>query len=360
MSVWRRLIGPLSRDDNETARREYVFCSLLRGMLLASLLYFLSTLVIWGIMQGSWPEVGRSLFLMVMGLLAYALTRRGWTRLASYMVVGAMVILALYIIALGALGHAPAVLYVFAAAVSAFLIGGRTGLVIATLETLAYAGLRLYLLAHPRSYQYPMGIDIAAVGVIIYLLYFVGWLYTRETNRALRQAQAQADELLHSDREKAALLVELQNTAERQRKLLDTVIRLSTPVIPVWEGVIVLPLIGHVDQERVGHLSEALLQGVTEHQAKVALIDVTGVTDIDPPGVRSLLETAEAVRLLGAEPVFTGLQARVARIILGLGLDLSDVEVRSDLREGVEYALEKLGRGYGEQGCKEESSGPWM
>jgi len=114
---------------------------------------------------------------------------------------------------------------------------------------------------------------------------------------------------------------------------------LGSPVIPLAEGIIAMPLIGIIDSERAQQLRMALLDGVAAHRARVAIIDITGVPLVDTMVAGTLLQAAKGIRLLGAEPVLTGIRAEVAQTIVSLGLDLTGVVTRATLQEGLTYAI---------------------
>jgi rsbT co-antagonist protein RsbR len=103
--------------------------------------------------------------------------------------------------------------------------------------------------------------------------------------------------------------------------------------------VLVLPLIGTIDSQRAALLTERLLDAIQRERGRTVLIDITGVPVVDTHVAAVLLEAAQAVRLLGAEPVLVGIRAEVAQTIVGLGLDLSRITARRDLRSGLAYAL---------------------
>jgi len=122
---------------------------------------------------------------------------------------------------------------------------------------------------------------------------------------------------------------------EAQRSLLA---ELSTPLIPIREDVVVLPLIGAMNTERAAEMLESLLKGVTTSGAKVAIVDVTGVQEVDTHVANMLVRAAHSVRLLGAEVVITGIRAGVAQALVRLGVDLKEIVTRRNLREGIELA----------------------
>ena len=128
----------------------------------------------------------------------------------------------------------------------------------------------------------------------------------------------------------------------RAARLTQQVRELSSPVIKVWEEVLVLPLVGHIDAIRAGRLMEDLLQGIVDHQAEIVIIDVTGVPVVDTHVVNHLVRTIKAAGLLGAQSVLVGIRAEMAQTIVQLGLNLEDLRTRANLRDGIAFALERL------------------
>src|SRR4029453_3997122 len=127
---------------------------------------------------------------------------------------------------------------------------------------------------------------------------------------------------------------------------LDTVARhqaaireLSTPVIRVYNRVLLLPLVGTVDSHRAHQIMETLLTRVVDEQARVVIVDIAGVPVVDTRVADHLLKTTEAVRLVGAGPIITGISAQVARTIVQLGVDISAIHTRAPLEDGIERGL---------------------
>jgi PAS domain S-box-containing protein len=118
---------------------------------------------------------------------------------------------------------------------------------------------------------------------------------------------------------------------------------LSTPIIPVLEGVIIMPLIGSIDTLRARDVIRNLLAGIREHHAKVVILDITGVPIVDS-GVAAYLDKAvQAARLKGARTIVTGISEVVAETIVDLGIDWSGIETLRDLR--ADYELHWLRKG---------------
>ncbi|MDQ3917594.1 MAG: PAS domain S-box protein [Acidobacteriota bacterium] len=132
-----------------------------------------------------------------------------------------------------------------------------------------------------------------------------------------------------------------REVVEAQQALL---VELSTPLIPVREGVVVMPLIGSVNAERAAQMLETLLRGVAASGARVAILDVTGVQSVDTYVAEMLVRAARSARLLGAEVVITGIRAGVAQVFVGLGVSLEGVVMRRNLQEGIRCTEELLRR----------------
>lgn len=135
---------------------------------------------------------------------------------------------------------------------------------------------------------------------------------------------------------------EARRRAEAQEQVIraqeELLLSLSAPLIPLGEGLLVMPLVGRITVERAGRLVEALTQGVAANGARAAILDVTGVPEADNTVVEALARAARAIRLLGAEVVLTGIQPSIARGLVELGLDLGGVATRATLRDGIEHA----------------------
>jgi len=119
---------------------------------------------------------------------------------------------------------------------------------------------------------------------------------------------------------------------------------LSTPVIRVHDGVLLLPLVGAIDSHRAQQITESVLLRVAEEQAKCIIIDIAGVPVVDTKVADHLVKTTAAVKLLGAQTILTGISAQVARTIVQLGVDISAMHTLARLADGIELALSLVGK----------------
>jgi rsbT co-antagonist protein RsbR len=102
-------------------------------------------------------------------------------------------------------------------------------------------------------------------------------------------------------------------------------------------------MIGVLDAQRARQLTEHLLEGIRAHRAKVVVIDITGVPDIDSHVANHLVQTVEAARLMGARVIITGLSPDIAQTLATIGVDLSMMNAVGDLQGGIEEAERLLG-----------------
>jgi rsbT co-antagonist protein RsbR len=139
---------------------------------------------------------------------------------------------------------------------------------------------------------------------------------------------------------------------EQQEALRD----LSTPVLQIRERLLILPIIGMLDSARARQLTEQLLASIQTNRAKVVVIDITGVADIDVTVANHLVQTVEASRLMGASAIITGLSSRIAQTLVDLGVDLGMMRTVGDLQGGLEEAERLIASGAREsQGSDERA-----
>ncbi|MFI2176945.1 STAS domain-containing protein, partial [Streptomyces lydicus] len=113
----------------------------------------------------------------------------------------------------------------------------------------------------------------------------------------------------------------------------------STPVVRLWRHVLAVPLIGTLDTARTQVVMENLLQAIQENEAQIAIIDITGVPTVDTAVAQHLLQTVNAVRLMGADCVISGIRPPIAQTIAQLGIDLSTILTRATLADALTAAV---------------------
>jgi rsbT co-antagonist protein RsbR len=169
------------------------------------------------------------------------------------------------------------------------------------------------------------------------------YIWFETTSRTVRDAESgEICEIISASRD----ITERKEFEAQQRRLQEEIIEaqastvreLSTPLIPITDQVMVMPLIGAVDTQRAQQVMETILEGIQQHRARIAILDITGVTVVDTQVANALIQTAQAVQLLGAQIVLTGIRPDVAHTMVMLGVDLKGIVTRATLQAGIAYA----------------------
>jgi anti-anti-sigma factor len=127
--------------------------------------------------------------------------------------------------------------------------------------------------------------------------------------------------------------------AEQLRNQAEMLAELSTPIIPLNDQILVMPLIGNIDSRRAEQVLTTLLQGIQTQGARAVIIDITGVRTMDSYVVSTLIQAVKAARLLGAKAILTGIRAEIAQLLVRLGIDLSQIVTHSRLQSGIADAI---------------------
>jgi rsbT co-antagonist protein RsbR len=140
-----------------------------------------------------------------------------------------------------------------------------------------------------------------------------------------------------------------QQVIDVQRRL---VLELSTPLIPLLDGILIMPLIGSIDTARARDIMRTMLKGIGDHRAKILILDITGVPLVDSGVAAHLNKAILAARLKGVGTIITGISDAVAETIVDMGIDWSSVETQRDLQGGLMSALNRQGMSLVQRGAK--------
>ena len=139
-------------------------------------------------------------------------------------------------------------------------------------------------------------------------------------------------------------IMELEQKVEARTKELNSLVQeLSSPVIPVLNGILVIPLIGQYNEERISSMMEKALVELTKLKAKYLLIDLTGIKHVDPYTIHGIQKLIQSVRLIGGQCFIVGVSAELSIQILSSSVNLEHIQSFSSLQQGVEYAIQQNG-----------------
>ena len=160
-----------------------------------------------------------------------------------------------------------------------------------------------------------------------------------------------ADSVLQIDTDITARKQAEQAEAERQQEIIrvqaQAIEELSTPLIPITDEILVMPLIGMMDSMRARQVMENLLSGLAASRGKFAIIDITGVPVVDTAVASAILRAGHAARLLGCEVILTGIRPEVAQTLVHIDANLGSIITRGTLQSGIKHALARGNRRLG-------------
>lgn len=126
------------------------------------------------------------------------------------------------------------------------------------------------------------------------------------------------------------------------RRQQTELLELSSPVVKIWDGILVLPLIGTLDSSRTQIVMENLLQSFLETNSTIAIIDITGVPAVDTLVAKHLFKTVSAARLMGANCIISGIRPQIAQTMVHLGVEFGGIVTKAKLADALKYAFAQI------------------
>lgn len=226
---------------------------------------------------------------------------------------------------------------VFITPAIALVLGGP--ILVISAAVISYGGLIL-LAGFPSVYTQPYTFLVYSItiGAIV--------LSRLMLDSALSRSRSISENLVAKQHEVEAALalaeartVELSQAVEKQRHLLETVTQLGAPLLPVRSDVLVLPIIGHVDTDRLERLTRLLLEGVATRRTRFVILDVTGLDSSASSIIGLLVQTATAVELLGATVSLAGISAEIAQALIEQQITLGRLQTFRDLERALDATI---------------------
>lgn len=169
------------------------------------------------------------------------------------------------------------------------------------------------------------------------------WIWVHDDVGLVRDAEGNPVEVVGYWQD----VTERRDADETIRRQAEALREMSTPLIPISDQVVAMPLIGLMDSQRAQQVLTTLLDGIGRSGARIAILDITGVALVDTYVAGALIQSAKAAQLMGAQVVITGIRPEVAQILVGLQIDLGGIVTRGTLQAGIAYASSAAGMNAG-------------
>ena len=117
---------------------------------------------------------------------------------------------------------------------------------------------------------------------------------------------------------------------------------MSTPVTQIWAGILLLPIVGIIDSKRARDVMNATLAKIADSQAKIFILDISGVGVVDTAVANHLIKISRATRLMGCECIISGVSPSIATTIVDLGIEVGDVKTTATMKDALADAFHKL------------------
>jgi len=224
--------------------------------------------------------------------------------------------------------------YVIPLLVAGFVVSSQAVILTGVILIITLA-IRLFTQDHG------LGIQPAVVIGLFSVLTGLLWIILRDLEFSLERAQKSTEEAEHARSETASQHErtiksneELQLAYSQQQQLLDTIQELETPIMPLNDNLLIVPLIGHVDSRRAQNINERVLGAVHTQRSAFVILDISGVTVVDTQVAQHIHQLIQSLKLLGASVTVTGIKPEVATTMIGLGIDFGAAQTAGSLQEG--------------------------
>lgn len=186
----------------------------------------------------------------------------------------------------------------------------------------------------------PLPLYFAAVHVSLEIFMDLGaeGMPPAELPRALRAVH----KLLHLD---TSIVVETYSnlTSEIIRAQSKSLMEMSTPVTSIWDGILMLPVVGIVDSKRAQDIRHAMLSKIATTQARIVVLDISGVGVVDTQVANHLIKITKATKLMGCECLISGVSPAIAETIVDLGIEVGQVHTTANLQDALRVAFARTG-----------------
>jgi len=160
--------------------------------------------------------------------------------------------------------------------------------------------------------------------------------------KTFQEQQIALAKLVHME---TAVVVQAYSSMTQQKieKQSRSLVEMSTPVTSVWDGVLMLPIVGILDSKRAQDLMDTVLVKINETRSKVIILDISGVAVVDTAVANHIIKITKASKLMGCGCIVSGLSPAIAQTIVELGIEVGSLTTTSTLSDALASALTTVG-----------------
>lgn len=133
----------------------------------------------------------------------------------------------------------------------------------------------------------------------------------------------------------ARKLEELQAEALEQEKLLENNIPIST----LWDGILLLPMVGTLTAQSAQVIMNTILKTINLNQAKILILDISGIAIMDTAVANYIFKISKSTQLMGCITTVCGISPAVAQTMIGLGIDITQINSTGTLQNALKRSL---------------------
>lgn len=203
-----------------------------------------------------------------------------------------------------------------------------------------YLQSRRYIGEVHARIELPMDIYMSAMNFCFSCC--MGYLADSEDpNERSRKTMLALTKLMHMD---STIIADTyaQLTNEKMLEQSKALVEMSTPVTSLWDGILMLPIVGIIDSKRALDVTARVLETISETQSTCFILDISGVAVMDTAVANYLIKVTQATRLMGCETIISGLSPSIAQTIVNLGIDVGDVRTTSTLHDALRLSFKKI------------------
>ena len=357
IKTWWHILTEPKGENKEDLTREYMTKAILLIMSVLMFLAFIMVVITWAV--GLFDIYSVFLVLGVAAITggAWWLAYKGYWQIGSYLPPLIFFLVGIERLVSSGLGTAGVLAFPLAILLMAMLSEKRFHWLLMVLSIAVFVAtmqLREQGFLPPVVSPEPDPITwIVAASIILLLITASIDFFRGQLQLTLREVRAYSAELedhkANLEQQVAERTAELEESMLEQERLSQQVVEaqremireLATPVIPVMDQVIIMPLIGSVDTMRAQDMMRAIMAGIKAHQAKIIILDITGVSIVDTGIVQYIDKIIQVARLKGAKVVVTGISNEVAESIVEMGIEWSHIDTYYDLQTGVQSVMKQ-------------------